>query len=1094
MDSLTLPSDDVQSQELKRWLLRLKYSFILRQRRAGKFPKRRPKQLNTFISNRCLHLNVLLGLAASAYFLSGKNPTLDQLIQESGLQSADQIFSELGRSVKTLKASVIKSVLRQRGVFSESALERQDLEALASRSGDISRQEALSALSADARLQQFNSSCDPDSRLYQDQFLSSTTRAPSVTSQPTVCPSQPSFPPRTVIFDSVSLFVERIEDNRQSVWILSVKNSAATQRCSTSFVHGRQRTTCSKTGELSSPVTPTTWGHLVRRFAAFEVRFGILLCDKLDDICKDHAFSASNLILALPNSIGNGRHAVEFHRFNFPTSSPTTLCHDLSIEGRRVCIGQADHVSRWLEEVLSQRVSLLTSPTQLLPKPGTPPSIKGTFWPDFMWQKPQPLHLVWVPGVRLLNRTYPIHSGQQSIAFRPPLAFSALAVPHMERSRLWRLDSHDVRFAESKSPFHEDWPISNQVASYSQVLAQLGCSRVNLNGHAAFVLITPEGKCQLLIPSLSDKMYLVYSRMNALLHWNFPSTNDVFIAGLLILNFVLVLRSLLSLTIFILHSKFVHNFCQHVGAFIPCRLFTKKPKARKMVSPTMRARVCLILNVVKTTFAGWSNYAPTTDAPPTSQVTPSTENMSSLTSLASLWANALVVLVFQLFLANLLFLLAALPVVNIMGRALPVVSVLLRLLRGFVSSFNVYGLYIDLSLYCLLRMALYTIVASLAINVLCTFVIHKLYDVLFKYQSTRHFSDSQQRTLRAPCLAKLFRMNYLSAALNSPASLARYLVLSDAEFTNEPPSSPGSSDTDLSSGTAGLCKSSLASVRVSEAARLYKKAMELERAVAGSSGHILDATDTEQILLLLRSQNTTAHQSSNGQLNAPMPSEPPAKIYTWKFSGVETTEQPARPERDCVPPQQDCTDELRFPCFQPQRHLWDDERYDAESEDDEAAVVGAGRQVVRHRHRNQTDGRQRQSSPFSSSSSSTDDERRPSVFELGAAESDSAQNRMVGWPSWVVPCDCCVVCWREFEPDTELAALSCGHAFHSPCVKQWLDTGRLICPVCRWPANVSHQQRERQLIGQLVKSLRSCARVPRHASSASVSSSLSVPL
>ncbi|VDL98265.1 unnamed protein product [Schistocephalus solidus] len=1094
MDSLALPSDGVQSQELKQWLLRLKYSFILRQRRVGKSTRRRPQRHSAFISNRCLHLNVLLGLAASAYFLSSKNPTLDQLIQESGLQSVDQIFSDQSRSEKTLKANVIKSVLRQRGVFSESALERKDLEALAARSGDISRQEALSALSADARLQQFNSSCDPDSRLYYDQFLSPTTSTPSfpsVTSLPPVCASQSSFPPKTVIFDSVTLFVERIEDNKQSIWILSVKNSTLTRHCSTSLMHGRKRTKCSKTGEISTPVTPTTWGHLVRRFKAFDVRFGILLCDKLDDICKAHGFSTSHLILALPNSIGNGRHAVEFRRFNFPNLMPTTVCNDLSTEGRRVCIGQADQVSRWLEGVLSERVSLLTSPNQLLPKYANPLSTEWTFWPDFMWQKPQPLHLVWVPGVRLLNRTYPVNGEQHSIEFRPPMAFSALAVPHMERSRLWRLDSHDMSFSEDKSPFHEDWPLSNHVAPHSQVLAQLGCSHTNLSGHAAFVLITPEGTCQLLIPSLSDKMHLAYSHMNALLHWNFPSTNDVFIAGLVILNFVFVLRSFLSLVIFLLHSKLVHNFSQHVGALIPCRLLAKKPKACKMMSTAMRTRVCLILNVVQTTFAGWSNYTPTKIALPTSQVMQPAENLSSFTSLICLWVNASVLLVFQLFMANLLFLLAALPVINIMGRALPLVSVLLRLLRGFVSSFGVYSLCIEFSLYCLAHITLCTIIASLAINIVCTFLVCKLLGVFLKYRSAIHFSDSQQRTPYAPCLAKLFRMNYISAALNSPASLARYLVLSDTEFTNEPPSSPGSSDTDLSSGTPGLCMSSLGSVRVSETARLYKKVMELERAVTGSSGHILDAADTEQILHLLRSQSTTTNRRSNGQSNTLNPSEPPAKIYSWKFSGVETTDQPARRGRICGSPRQDYIEELSFPSFQPQNPLSEDERYDAESETDEAAVAGTSRKVVRHRRRNQNGGRQCQSSPFSSSSSSIDDDCRLPVHELGTDKSDSPLHIMVGWPSWVVPCDCCVVCWREFEIDNDLAALVCGHAFHSPCVKQWLDMGRLICPVCRWPANVSHQQRERQLIGQLVKSLRSCARVPRHSS---VSSNLSVPL
>lgn len=45
----------------------------------------------------------------------------------------------------------------------------------------------------------------------------------------------------------------------------------------------------------------------------------------------------------------------------------------------------------------------------------------------------------------------------------------------------------------------------------------------------------------------------------------------------------------------------------------------------------------------------------------------------------------------------------------------------------------------------------------------------------------------------------------------------------------------------------------------------------------------------------------------------------------------------------------------------------------------------------------------------------------------------------------------CSVCLTEFEPDSEVNHLSCGHLFHKVCLEKWLDYWNITCPLCRTP-------------------------------------------
>ncbi|KAI4305590.1 hypothetical protein L6164_028948 [Bauhinia variegata] len=45
----------------------------------------------------------------------------------------------------------------------------------------------------------------------------------------------------------------------------------------------------------------------------------------------------------------------------------------------------------------------------------------------------------------------------------------------------------------------------------------------------------------------------------------------------------------------------------------------------------------------------------------------------------------------------------------------------------------------------------------------------------------------------------------------------------------------------------------------------------------------------------------------------------------------------------------------------------------------------------------------------------------------------------------------CSVCLTQFEPESEINRLSCGHLFHKVCLEKWLEYWNITCPLCRAP-------------------------------------------
>ena len=101
------------------------------------------------------------------------------------------------------------------------------------------------------------------------------------------------------------------------------------------------------------------------------------------------------------------------------------------------------------------------------------------------------------------------------------------------------------------------------------------------------------------------------------------------------------------------------------------------------------------------------------------------------------------------------------------------------------------------------------------------------------------------------------------------------------------------------------------------------------------------------------------------------------------------------------------------------------------------------------------------SSSLSSPSSSADyTENHLESFELGRNPSytyiDEFRSRIpaIRFDSM---CSCrevehdCSVCLSQFEPESEINHLSCGHLFHKVCLEKWLDYWNITCPLCRTP-------------------------------------------
>ncbi|XP_047342198.1 probable E3 ubiquitin-protein ligase XERICO [Impatiens glandulifera] len=54
----------------------------------------------------------------------------------------------------------------------------------------------------------------------------------------------------------------------------------------------------------------------------------------------------------------------------------------------------------------------------------------------------------------------------------------------------------------------------------------------------------------------------------------------------------------------------------------------------------------------------------------------------------------------------------------------------------------------------------------------------------------------------------------------------------------------------------------------------------------------------------------------------------------------------------------------------------------------------------------------------------------------------------------------CSVCLNEFEDESLINQLECGHVFHANCMEKWLDCWNITCPLCRSPVMSSEEEED----------------------------------
>ena len=57
----------------------------------------------------------------------------------------------------------------------------------------------------------------------------------------------------------------------------------------------------------------------------------------------------------------------------------------------------------------------------------------------------------------------------------------------------------------------------------------------------------------------------------------------------------------------------------------------------------------------------------------------------------------------------------------------------------------------------------------------------------------------------------------------------------------------------------------------------------------------------------------------------------------------------------------------------------------------------------------------------------------------------------------------CVICLDEMNDNDEIRALSCGHVFHTNCIRAW-NRRKKTCPVCRASTMTASDMNEEELM------------------------------
>ncbi|KAK4471210.1 hypothetical protein MN116_004659 [Schistosoma mekongi] len=1055
-----------------------------------------------------------LSICSAAYMYK----LLDEIIIDCDTDLLDSSFTEdYNKEQNQPTNSQLEAVLDQRGVLYSSLREPIDIECAINSTGFVTANELASAEAEQLKLANKNFSNSPDALLYRKLVdCSHKTVKQNYASS--------SLKPNSIVFDSESEFIEHVEDKKDSVWLLAVASPHSLPSSTT----GDHKSTSASRIKPASVVTEEIWSVLSYRYQSFGFKTGLLNCEKLQSLCIDRGFINPDLILALPKGGERMKDTVQFRPLPKNPENKLIIDHESSnyiLEG----------IHAWIVSVLSERVKPLkdiNSIYSIYSVLSTDRLIKmdnlKQLWSSWLFKRPQPIHVLWFPEFSVKSKFS--YSYQHA-----PLVLSALSVTYTGRVRFWIVlndtlnqnytisdNNWPITTSSINAVYDLLTSINCTIKSHFIIFTPEGkCYSFGSNEREYLSYENLGFLLHYLYPSADDFLWILVLVTTVLV-----LINGAVEAGRILLLFIHSFSMDYNLV-----EK--HRSSSSTGTRRSALARTVIRLARQGWTshiPNFNTSQHPIYNDgsfdnhYRLTYENHLIHENHMSASSSSQYLPSTNTRSFISSHILEWIK---IFFLDLFSAYFLLLLAILPLLNLLSLpySLPIVNLTLWLLRSFILSSPM----INLRLSILSGHLNWYHFCSFILT-FWLFIVFSSSCVLSKYEKlngrlTSNSSHSRRLSRLNPILVRE-RLNQIPPD-QLWDELSRLIIQSDIELRSGSADSATSSTLESESRYHHSCNNQSKSTNgglspntdiphsnygetaeVVEGNRLLRRLRRLYNILSQQTDHL-----TSTSMNPVASFSSDSYHQGNGENDDLLNHKTAAHMYTWNCLSSLGNNNNIRTRAGVNPSQyRSHTRKLFSVNKRPTNHVMDTS-YEAEDEcedptcDDKRGVPKIPSFIRRryrahlrpHLHSN------RLSHPFTSSSnsSSTSDpnisdrepysgnssvpsreiSKRNNLISTSSVLSSSSSSSYMSsndvnfmnspndWPSWVVPCKECVVCWQRFRPGVRLSALPCGHGFHEHCIRKWLDTGAFECPVCRWPAYAPHLRQQCQMIGQLINAV-----------------------
>ncbi|TNN15920.1 E3 ubiquitin-protein ligase [Schistosoma japonicum] len=1059
-----------------------------------------------------------LSICSAAYMYK----LVDEIIIDCETDFVDGCFTEDYNKEKNQPTnSQLKAVLDQRGVLYSSVRERTDIERAINSTGFVTANELASAKAEQLKFASKNFSNSPDALLYRKlvDCFHKTVKWNYASS---------SLKPNSIVFDSESEFIEHVEDKKDSVWLLAVASPHSLPSPTT----GDHKSTSSLRIKPASVVTEEIWSVLSYRYQSFGFKTGLLNCEKLQSLCIDRGFINPDLILALPKGGERMKDIVQFRPLPKNPTSKLIIDHESSnyiLKGIHAWIISvlAERVKPLKDINSIYSIYSVLSTDRLIKM-----DYLKQLWSTWLFKRPQPIHVLWFPEFSVKSKfSYshqhaPLVLSALSVTYTGRVRFWIVLNETLNQN--YTISDNNWPITTSSINTVSDLLISINcsIKSHFIIFTPEGkCYSFGSNEREYLSYENLGFLLHYLYPSADDFLWILVLVTTVLV-----LINGAIEAGRILLlvihsfsmDYNLVenhrsgstgtRRSALARTVIKLArqgwTSHIPNFNASQHSIYNDRSFDNHYRLTNENQPIHENQM---------------------NASSSSQYLPSTNMRSFISSHILEWIK---IFFLDLFSAYFLLLLAILPLLNLLSLpySLPIVNLTLWLLRSFILSSPMINLRLSI-----LSGHLNWYHSCSFILTFWLFIVFLSSCVLLKYEKlngrlTSNNSHSRRLSRLNPILVRE-RLNQIPPD-QLWDELSRLIIQSDIELRSGSTDSATSSTLESESRYHHSCNNQSKSTNESllsnielpqsnygenaevvEGNRLLRRLRRLYNILSQQTDHL-----TSTSMNPIASFSSDLYHQGNGENDELLNHKTAAHMYTWNclrsLGNNNNNSNTVRSSVGVNSSQYRSHTRKSFSVSKQPTNYVMDTSYEAEDEcedptgDDDKRGVPKISSFIRRRHRVHLHSHlhsSRLSHPITSSSnsSSTSDpnnsdhepylgnssvpsrevSKRTNLISTSSVLSTSSSSSYISsndvsftnssndWPSWVVPCKECVVCWQRFRPGVRLSALPCGHGFHEHCIRKWLDTGAFECPVCRWPAYAPHLRQQCQMIGQLINAV-----------------------